>query len=43
MGLPPAEIDSALRVSFGRDNTPDEVEALADALADAVAELTHRR
>ncbi len=43
MGLPPDEIDSALRVSFGRDNALDDVDALADALADAVNELAHRR
>lgn len=43
MGLAPAEIDSALRVSFGMHNTSDEVDKLADSLIDAIAELTHRR
>ncbi|MBQ3133970.1 MAG: cysteine desulfurase [Clostridia bacterium] len=43
MGLPAEEIDSALRVSFGKDNTTDDVDKLADALADAIQTLTKRR
>lgn len=43
MGLSPEEIDSALRVSFGMHNTIHEVDKLAEALRDAVAELAHRR
>ena len=35
MRLPPAVIDGSIRVSFSRDNTPDDVEALRDALITA--------
>ncbi len=43
MGLPAAEIDSSLRISFCYDNTEDEVRALAQALRDAAATLQRRR
>lgn len=43
MGLPSAEIDSSLRVSFCYQNTEDEVRALARALRDAAATLQRRR
>ena len=43
MNLPPAEIDSALRVSFGSHNTPADVDALVSALRTAADTLTHRR
>ena len=35
MGLPPQVIDGAIRVSFGRDNTLDDVAALRKGLLDA--------
>ncbi len=43
MGLPAAEIDSSLRVSFCCENTEDEVRALAAALYEAAATLQRRR
>ena len=43
MGLPTAEIDSSLRVSFCYRNTEDEVRALAQALRDAAVTLQRRR
>ena len=36
MGLPPARIDSAIRVSMSRFTTADEINAFADALAEAI-------
>lgn len=36
MGLPPQVIDGAIRVSFGRDNTLDDVAALREGLLDAL-------
>ena len=39
MGLPPEKIDSALRVSMGPENTPEDLRALADALRCATGEL----
>lgn len=36
-GLPEERIRSALRVSFGRENTPGDVDALLDALAEGAA------
>ncbi len=39
MGLPPERVDSALRVSFGRENTPENADALADAIREAVRTL----
>lgn len=43
MGLPMAEIDSSLRVSFCFENTEDEVRLLADGLRDAAQALQRRR
>ena len=42
MGLPDARIDSALRISLGRQNTLEDVDALTDALAEAVQRLAKR-
>ena len=42
MGLPAEEIDSALRVSFCRDTTPEEVDRFADALLEATEKLARR-
>lgn len=39
MGYPPERIDSALRISFGRENTPKDVSALLLAIKDAMREL----
>ena len=39
MGYPPERIDSALRISFGRENTPEDVEKLLSAIKDAMREL----
>lgn len=43
MGLPSAEIDSSLRVSFCFENTEDEVHLLVNGLRDAAATLQRRR
>ena len=43
MGLPDAEIDSALRVSLCRDNTEEDIDRFAAALAEADRVLTHVR
>ena len=42
MGLDPTLIDSALRISFGRNNTMADVEDLVLALQDGIATLAHR-
>ena len=39
MGVPVAAMDGAIRISFGRDNTPEDVDALKDALLYAIANL----
>ena len=39
MGYPPERIDSALRISFGRENTPEDVSTLLLAIKDAMREL----
>ena len=39
MGLPPAVIDGSIRVSLGRDNTREDLEALAAALSEARKQL----
>ncbi len=39
MGYPPERIDNALRISFGRENTPKDVEELLLAIKDAMREL----
>ncbi len=41
MGLPEAEIRSALRVSFSAENTEADVRALLEALRDGLASLSH--
>lgn len=42
MNLPQSRIDSALRISFGRFNTVEDVDALALALTDAISGVAHR-
>lgn len=42
MGLDPALIDSALRISFGRYNTKEDVEDFVLALQDGICTLAHR-
>ncbi len=39
-GLPPEVIDGTLRVSFSHTNTPGDVDALLEGLADAVSRLS---
>lgn len=43
MGLARRRIDTALRVSFCADNTPEDVNALADALAAGIRTLAKMR
>ena len=43
MGLPADRIDSAIRVSFGMQNTADDIDQLIDALRDGLNTLTRRR
>ena len=43
MGLPAGRIDSALRISFGGENTPADIDALTDALALGIATLARAR
>ena len=42
MGVPSDVIDGAIRVSFSRYNTPEDVTAFLDSLAAAAARLRHR-
>ena len=42
LGLPAAEIDSALRVSLCRDNTEEDIDRFAEALLEAMATLARR-
>ena len=42
IGLPAAEVDSALRVSLCRDNTAQDMDRLADALEEAMTQLARR-
>ncbi len=42
MGLPAAVIDGAVRISFSRFNTPEDVSALCSALLEAHNTLAHR-
>ena len=42
MHLPKEQIESSLRVSFSRNNTEREVDALADALAEGLSTLAAR-
>ena len=39
MGLDSRVIDGAIRISFGRDNTPEDVGALKEAMLEAVHRL----
>jgi len=39
MGYPDNRVDSAIRISFGRDTTEDEVDILVSAVKDAMREL----
>jgi cysteine desulfurase len=39
MGVPPAISKASIRISLGRGNTAEDVEALAEALAKAVSRL----
>lgn len=39
MGYPPERVDSALRISFGRENTPKDVDELLEAIKSAQKEL----
>ena len=43
MGLPVAEIDSALRVSLCRDNTEEEMDCFVNGLCEAMAQLASRK
>lgn len=43
MGVPAAEIDSSLRISFCRENTVDEIRTLCDALREATQTLQRRQ
>ena len=42
LGLPAAEIDSALRVSLCRDNTEEDIDRFAEALLEAMTTLARR-
>lgn len=43
LGLPAADIDSALRISFSYTNTPADIDQLLDGLSAAVSTLATRR
>ena len=43
MGLPAGRVDSALRISFCADNTPEDVNALLEGLRDGLATLARAR
>lgn len=43
LGLPPAEIDSAIRISFCHHNTIAELDRFADALAEAIRVLARKK
>ena len=43
MGVPAAEIDSSLRISFCRDNTREDIHSLCEALREAAATLQRRQ
>lgn len=43
MGLPAGRVDSALRISFCADNTPEDVDALLEGLRDGLATLARAR
>ena len=39
MGVAPEVIDGAIRISFGRDNTMEDIDRLKTALLDAIGRL----
>lgn len=39
MGYSPERIDSAVRISFGRDNAEEDIDFLIEAIKDAMKEL----
>lgn len=41
MGCPERQIQTALRVSFCADNTPEDVQALLEGLRNGLAQLQH--
>ncbi len=43
MGLPAAEVDSALRVSLCRENTEEEIDRFVDGLLEAMTQLASRK
>ena len=43
MGVPAAVIDGAVRISFGRDNTPEEIDRLKSRVARARGQLVRLR
>ena len=43
MGLPKSRVDTALRVSFSGESTPEDVRALLDALAEGMRTLAKIR
>ncbi len=43
MGLPPAEIDSAVRVSFSHTNTIADIDRFTDALTEAIHTLARKK
>ena len=43
MGLPRDQINSSLRVSFSRENTEQDADALAEAVAEGLRTLAARR
>lgn len=43
MGLPEREVDAALRISFCRENTEEDIDRLCDALHEAVTTLQRRK
>ena len=42
MGLPKEQVETALRVSFSRFSTQEDVEALLESLQAGLASLAHR-
>ena len=42
MGLPKEQVETALRVSFSRFSTQEDVEALLEGLQAGLASLAHR-
>lgn len=43
MGLPPSRVDSALRISFSRDNTKADIDRLTEAVCEAKERLKRTR